>query len=727
MAGLTGCVSDEFSQVSSAGIPPASATAPIAQVNATTPTADVRPEVIPPRPEAGPVPIPVTTAPPRLSPGVDEVVQLAQTQIGDEVLLAYIDNSPARFELDIHQILYLHDLGLSAQVIAAMVRHNQDLEVSDTLAQEPIPSSATSLTGVDPAPALEPLPMSETDVYAAPTAVAVSTEASQQTVTHHHFHTALAPYGTWVEVPDYGWSWRPTVAVIDPNWRPYVHGGRWIHTDYGWYWHSYYSWGWAPFHYGRWHLSPVSGWVWIPDTRWGPAWVTWRYYDGYYGWAPLPPRAIYTSGIGLTYHGRHVSYGFSFGLGASWFSFVPARHFHTARPWHHCVPHSRVTRIYDNSTVINNYVVGDNNTTIINVGPGTETIAAAARTEIQKVQIQDVNPGPTRTIRAESLSRDGTTLAAYRPQLPEQASAPPPEITRRQAELQRRAETIASSDAAQTATIQARQPSPTLGRQITGASVNQPRPTSAPRVVRVEPDPSSRRPSAAPISPQTSRPAAARVEPQTRPAVPQTPTTSGTIRAGRVIQQTPAANPTARPSIPLRPEAAAVPTAPRTAEPRRTVTPQPPAATRTEPRPSRIQPTRPVPVAPSIPNQGTRVEPVRPANPSYSVSSQAPVNSQLRPVQLPRFETPARRSFSQPAPATSIPNRAIVPRSAIDLTPRQIAPARPAPSPAPAVRSTPTIQPRSINPSPARPSAPSPAPARPQSAPPQPARGAGSR
>src|SRR5205823_13906743 len=67
----------------------------------------------------------IVTAPPKLSPGVDEIVQLAQAGVGDEVLQAYIENSPVAYRLNVDELLYLHDLGLSAETIAAMVRHSQ--------------------------------------------------------------------------------------------------------------------------------------------------------------------------------------------------------------------------------------------------------------------------------------------------------------------------------------------------------------------------------------------------------------------------------------------------------------------------------------------------------------------------------------------------------------------------------------------------------------------------
>ena len=82
--------------------------------------------------------------------------------------------------------------------------------------------------------------------------------ANDPPVVNNHYYGALDPYGDWFYDGSHGWVWRPTVAVVDVGWRPYSQGGRWIYSDVGWYWNSYYSWGWAPFHYGRWHRSISS-------------------------------------------------------------------------------------------------------------------------------------------------------------------------------------------------------------------------------------------------------------------------------------------------------------------------------------------------------------------------------------------------------------------------------------------------------------------------------------
>ncbi len=106
------------------------------------------------------------------------------------------------------------------------------------------------------------------------------------------FHDTLAPYGEWFPVERYGRVWRPYPWVVGPDFTPYVTGGYWVNTDAGWSFETEWSWGWAPFHYGRWYRDSAFGWVWVPNTVWGPAWVEWRFGGGYVGWAPLPPPGV---------------------------------------------------------------------------------------------------------------------------------------------------------------------------------------------------------------------------------------------------------------------------------------------------------------------------------------------------------------------------------------------------------------------------------------------------
>jgi len=95
--------------------------------------------------------------------------------------------------------------------------------------------------------------------------------------------------GEWIDTADYGTVWRP--RHVSDDWQPYLYG-RWVWTDAGWGWSSDEPFGWAVYHYGRWAFSPAMGWMWLPGSVWAPAWVSWRWTDGYAAWCPLGPRYV---------------------------------------------------------------------------------------------------------------------------------------------------------------------------------------------------------------------------------------------------------------------------------------------------------------------------------------------------------------------------------------------------------------------------------------------------
>ncbi len=174
---------------------------------------------------------------------------------------------------------------------------------------------------------------------------------------------------------------------MSPGWRPYCDGGYWVYSDAGWYWQSTYSWGWAPFHYGRWYQHPHCGWVWMPDRVWGPAWVTWRAGGDVCGWAPLPPHAEFDLRLGWRFNGVSVGASFDFGLGIGAFAFVSFGDFCGHDIGHHCLPPARVTTIYRQTTIINNYVV--NNDTIVHRGIPIERVSAASRVPVPRATVRD--------------------------------------------------------------------------------------------------------------------------------------------------------------------------------------------------------------------------------------------------------------------------------------------------------------------------------------------------
>jgi len=205
--------------------------------------------------------------------------------------------------------------------------------------------------------------------------------AQSEDVSLQSFYDELAPYGQWINDPQYGYVWRPDVD--QGEFRPYYTNGRWAMTEYGNTWVSNYDWGWAPFHYGRWVYNRYNEWIWIPDTVWGPAWVSWRSGGGYYGWAPLGPSI--SIGINIGHGGYRIP-------DMCW-NFIPYNNiYYNSYPRYYGSRNS----IYIQKTVIINNTYVRNNRTYY-TGPRAEEIR---RVTNQNVTVYNVNrssrPGATR-------------------------------------------------------------------------------------------------------------------------------------------------------------------------------------------------------------------------------------------------------------------------------------------------------------------------------------------
>ena len=398
---------------------------------------------------------------------VQEVVRLAQTTLGENVLLSYIGTITEPYKLSADQVIYLSDVGISSPVVSALLTRESTLR-----AALPVAAASTTAVGAPSAPPAPPAavasgvtttpPQSITAnlnaatyadvpggpapqppvVYGAPqpgVAVAPAQPAARidpgsTVINYNTFYENLAPYGSWVEVADYGYCWRPTVSIVDSGWHPYGHNGSWVWSDYGWYWNSGYTWGWAPFHYGRWHRSGHLGWVWQPGCDWGPAWVNWSHTGEHCAWAPLPPECHWSSGVGFSWGhgGTRVSVGFGLTsdcwIGVGWSDFC------RPRVWDRCVPRDRVGEIvsHGRSTVVGDHsqvvkINGNNNTVIINNGAPYAKAQAASREEIRKVAIADTSHPVAggRTAAASGLVAGRPVISAYRPRLENPTTQPP--------------------------------------------------------------------------------------------------------------------------------------------------------------------------------------------------------------------------------------------------------------------------------------------------------------
>lgn len=231
--------------------------------------------------------------------------------------------------------------------------------------------------------------LSPAPVAAAP--AVVEAPVAPPVPTLDYFQAQLTPYGSWVNVPEYGLCWQP---AVDAGWRPYYDGGYWTYTDAGWYWQSEYPWGDIAFHYGRWTYT-AAGWLWVPGFDYAPAWVVWRHADadGYLGWAPLPAGAVFVDG-GWMYRGAHVGVDFDFGISAGFFTFVACDHFWEHDFRHFIVPHDRMDFIYRRSVFENHFRMDHGR--FINEGLGRDRMVVLTHRDIKIVGLEEVRRGEER-------------------------------------------------------------------------------------------------------------------------------------------------------------------------------------------------------------------------------------------------------------------------------------------------------------------------------------------
>ena len=317
------------------------------------------------------------TAPANLSPGLIEVVKLAQAHMSDDIISTYIKNSGAAYTLSADDIIYLTSQGVSQNVISVLQQNRPAapaITAAPAMPATPPPAAPPMAAPGAPmqtppySPATMPPPVAA-EAYVAPVAPPGSD------INLVYFQTQLGPYGQWVDVPPYGPAWRPNDAIQIPGWRPYFNQGYWEYTEAGWFWHSDVAYGDITFHYGRWMRDLRYGWVWIPGYDWAPAWVSWRHAEGYAGWAPLPPAARFEVGVGLMFRGG-LAVDVDFGLAPDDYVFVGYDHFldHAYLPF--LVPRERALGLFRGSLVMNDYRILDGR--LVVEGLGRDRVAAFA-------------------------------------------------------------------------------------------------------------------------------------------------------------------------------------------------------------------------------------------------------------------------------------------------------------------------------------------------------------
>ncbi len=233
------------------------------------------------------------------------------------------------------------------------------------------------------------------------------------------FHDALDPYGDWRQVGDYGYGWSP--RDVGRDWRPYSEG-HWVYTDAGWTFNSDEPYSWAVHHYGRWIRTEGAGWVWIPGTEWGPAWVSWRRSPEYIGWAPLPPEAHYRAGQGFG-----VRVDLDFDIGPSNYGFVRWNDFGSRRLGSVTRDHRENLTIYRETTNITKITTINN--VVYNQGPDYDEMSRRSDQPIRRLRLDrrerlDGEPGAWGADQLKSKEDGDVLRVAALPFEPRTKAAP---------------------------------------------------------------------------------------------------------------------------------------------------------------------------------------------------------------------------------------------------------------------------------------------------------------
>lgn len=677
---LAGCL-EQTRQASQ--LPPA---VPTAAVPAREPDAIVRPD-----PSSANVSSPVA-----------EIARLHQSGLDESVVKAFVEKSTNALNPTADELIFLKDIGVSPRVITAMIQQTakvrEQVSAAATVAPAAVarpnvptearpnmtviaananPPAAPAVSAAPQPPTVVPIPDPQVTLAPAQPAPIVQPAPANLPQQVTVFYQQLQPYGTWMQVADYGWCWQPTVVVSTPTWRPYADRGRWLHTDNGWYWQSDYAWGWAPFHYGRWVLHSRSGWLWVPDTTWGPAWVVWRSSTAHCGWAPLPPSAVFVAGSGLRVGGVSVGLNFDFGLARHHYTFIPFTRFCDRNPHYYALAPTVVQNVFNQTTVINNIQV--NNNVVVNSGISADRIATLTRSEIRKVSVREVAPQEQTLSRLDKLEKSGNDLVIYRPALNPNAPVKLATLTNSKGET--RTELVPAGAL--------------LGQKIAGRAVYDTTSTGVPVLTGYTTEPQIK-PSTANVVVINNTIATA---PQPTPATSAAPVASATpaasdasqsnyagrsfginrnlgganraeeisARQSTVIIPNPADNSLFRPMASPQPLAASPP---QNLTPPSPVSTSPPPATRREVTKPQTSSNTSAAIQPS-----STPAPVAPSRPGYSPASPQPSSQ----------PSAARPTTSVPAPSVQVqPVAPIVARPTVVISP----PPQPSSAPAPGASST---------------------------------------
>jgi hypothetical protein len=193
---------------------------------------------------------------------VSEVIRLNQSGVGDDVLIAYINNTQVPYNLSADEIVALKDAGVSSQAIASILNHDLALRNQpNRLIPEQRPYVSTP-----PAPAL-PATQNSSTVPLAPGVPNVAPMAMGANKPLATVAEPVAPARKEVEE-------APPAPLIETI--PFQANANYFWVPGYWTWNG--SWVWVR---GRWVVRPWRGAIWV-SGHWvkhgkSYAWVSGRW------------------------------------------------------------------------------------------------------------------------------------------------------------------------------------------------------------------------------------------------------------------------------------------------------------------------------------------------------------------------------------------------------------------------------------------------------------------
>jgi len=179
--------------------------------------------------------------PTTFSPSVAEVVKLAQSGVGDDVVIAYIKTSQVPYNLSANDIVALKNTGLSQPLITGML--NQDNALRNQSHPPGYPQQPPA--PAEPAPVI---PNAPTAPAAASVPPAPTTVPSSGVLATNADLVAAQPSRPVEQAPPPS---QPEVVPVTPGPNYYWVPGYWS-------WNG--TWIWVP---GRWAVRPWHGAVWV--------------------------------------------------------------------------------------------------------------------------------------------------------------------------------------------------------------------------------------------------------------------------------------------------------------------------------------------------------------------------------------------------------------------------------------------------------------------------------